>query len=75
MDYFTIDRNGGVAFDDRADSEEIKNLIETLDSQGFTAEPQEVEASEPVGSAPRRGRWAVHFHASQPFSPRQRCRT
>ena len=46
VDYFTIDRNGGVTFDDRADSEEIENLIETLDSQGFTAEPQEVEASE-----------------------------
>lgn len=44
VDYFTIDRNGGVTFDDRADSEEIENLIETLDSQGFTAEPQEVEA-------------------------------
>ena len=32
VDYFTIDRNGGVTFDDRADSEEIENLIETLDS-------------------------------------------
>ena len=52
MDYFTIDRNGGVAFDDRADSEEIKNLIETLDSQGFKAEPQAVEASETVESSP-----------------------
>ena len=48
VDYFTIDRNGGVTFDDRVDSEEIENLIETLDSQGFTAEPQEVEASEPA---------------------------
>ena len=52
VDYFTIDRNGGVAFDDRADSEEIKNLIETLDSQGFTAEPQEVEVSETVEPSP-----------------------
>lgn len=46
VDYFTIGRNGSVSFDDRADSEEIKNLIDTLGSQGFTAEPQEVEASE-----------------------------
>ena len=46
VDYFTIDRNGGVTFDDRADSEEIENLIETLDNQGFTAEPQAVETSE-----------------------------
>ena len=44
VDYFTIDRNGGVTFDDRADSEKIENLIETLDSQGFKAGPQEVEA-------------------------------
>ena len=52
VDYFTIDRNGGVTFDDRADSEEIENLIETLDSQGFKAEPQAVEAPEPVEPVP-----------------------
>ena len=28
VDYFTIDKNGAVSFDDRADSEEIENLIE-----------------------------------------------
>ena len=48
----TIDRNGGVTFDDRADSEEIENLIETLDSQGFTAEPQAVETSENAEPSP-----------------------
>ena len=32
VDYFTIDRNGGVTFDDRADSEEIENLIEPVES-------------------------------------------
>ena len=52
MDYFTIDRDGGVTFDDRAGSEEIENLIDTLDSQGFKAEPQAVEASEPVEPTP-----------------------
>ena len=52
VDYFTIDRNGGVTFDDCVDSEEIENLIETLDSQGFTAEPQEVEASEDEEPSP-----------------------
>ena len=52
VDYFTIDCNGGVTFDDRADSEEIENLIDTLDSQGFKAEPQAVEASEPVEPTP-----------------------
>ena len=37
VDYFTVDKNGTVSFDDRADSEEIENLIETLDSMGFHA--------------------------------------
>ena len=52
VDYFTIDRNGVVTFDDRADSEEIENLIDKLDNQGFKAEPQAVEATEPVEPVP-----------------------
>ena len=44
VDYFTIDRNGTITFDDRADSEEIENLIERLASIGFEAEPVEQEA-------------------------------
>lgn len=44
MDYFTIDRSGAVTFDDRADSEEIENLIERLAGMGFEAEPVEREA-------------------------------
>lgn len=43
VDYFTIDRNGAVTFDDRADSEEVENLIERLASMGFEAEPVERE--------------------------------
>lgn len=35
VDYFTIDRNGCVSFDDRADSAEIEGLIEVLAVQGF----------------------------------------
>ena len=46
IDYFTVTKDGTLLFDDRADSEEIENLIETLDNQGFTAEPQTVETSE-----------------------------
>ena len=58
VDYFNIDRNGCVSFDDRADSEEIEGLIEALVSQGFVAqvsnlgcedaadEPQETAATE-----------------------------
>lgn len=38
-DYFTIDKNGAVSFDDRADSEEIENLIERLLEKGFKAAP------------------------------------
>lgn len=41
VDYFTIDRNGGVEFDDRADSEEIENLMERLAEQGIIAAPAE----------------------------------
>ena len=41
VDYFTIDKNGTVSFDDRADSEEIERLIERLHEQGFEAEPQD----------------------------------
>lgn len=41
VDYFTIDKNGAVSFDDRADSEEIENLIERLSEEGFTAESAE----------------------------------
>ena len=40
VDYFTIDKNGTVSFDDRADSEEIERLIEQLHEQGFEAEPR-----------------------------------
>ena len=48
VDYFTIDRNGAVTFDDRADSEEVENLIERLASMGFEAEPVEREADTEV---------------------------
>lgn len=41
VDYFTIDRNGTVSFDDRADSEVIEGLIEVLAEQGFEAEAAE----------------------------------
>jgi hypothetical protein len=43
VDYFTIDKNGIVSFDDRADSEEIENLIERLQEQGFAAAAADTE--------------------------------
>ena len=38
VDYFTIDRNGQVVFDDRADSEVIERLLEMLYDNGFESE-------------------------------------
>mgnify|MGYP007076437127 CR=1 FL=1 len=35
VDYFTIDRNGGVTFDDRADSEVIERLLQHIYDEGF----------------------------------------
>lgn len=36
--YFTVDRNGTLEFDDRADSDEIDKLLKRLAEQGFNAE-------------------------------------
>ena len=41
VDYFTIDKNGTVSFDDRADSNEVEQLIEALLERGFKAETTE----------------------------------
>ena len=51
VDYFTIDKDGNLIFDDRADSEEIENLIEHLAGAGFLAETkqEETEAEETTG--------------------------
>ena len=35
VDYFTIEKDGTLEFDDRADSEEIENLLEQLVERGF----------------------------------------
>ena len=37
IDYFTVTKDGALVFDDRADSEEIENLLEQLAERGFTA--------------------------------------
>lgn len=39
VDYFTIDKNGTVSFDNCAGSEEIETLIQRLHEQGFDATP------------------------------------
>lgn len=53
VDYFTIDKNGGVTFDDRADSEEIEHLIERLHEEGFTAENVDPDENHICVSMPR----------------------
>lgn len=37
IDYFTVTKDGALEFDERADSEEIENLLEQLAERGFTA--------------------------------------
>ena len=43
IDYFTVTKEGNLEFDDRADSEEIENLIEHLAGAGFLAETNSEE--------------------------------
>ena len=43
VDYFTVDREGTLIFDDRADSEVIERLLEMLYDNSFVAEPVETE--------------------------------
>ena len=46
VDYFTIDKNGAVSFDDRADSEDIEKLVARLADRGFESEPSENTTAE-----------------------------
>lgn len=59
VDYFTITKTGSVVFDDRADSEEIENLVERLKEKGFEAEygnpfmeQPDIDESEPLEDCP-----------------------
>lgn len=51
IDYFTVTKEGNLEFDDRADSEEIENLIEHLAGAGFLAKTkqEETETEETTG--------------------------
>lgn len=46
IDYIEVSKCGTVTFDDCADSEEIKNLPETLEQNGFHAGPAAVRGKE-----------------------------
>ena len=52
VDYFTIDRNGCLSFDDRADSEVIERLLEHLYDEGFECEEASETEVEPEESKP-----------------------
>lgn len=53
VDCFTIDKNGSVSFDDRAESEEIGQIIERLNEEGFTAGNAEPDESRICISMPK----------------------
>lgn len=42
IDYYTVTKDGTLEFDDRADSEEVENLLERLADQGIVAAPTEM---------------------------------
>ncbi len=50
IDYIEVSKDGTVSFDDRANSEEIENLLEMLEQKGFHAEPAEKAAAETADS-------------------------
>lgn len=48
VDSFTIDRNGSLSFDDRADSEVIERLLQHIHDEGFDIDQSHTE-DEPCG--------------------------
>lgn len=50
IDYFTVDREGNLLFDDRADSEAIERLLEHLYDEGFESDIAAV--TEKLAAAP-----------------------
>ena len=47
VDYFTIERNGSLSFDDRADSEVIERLLEHIYDEGFDIDQSHSDDDEP----------------------------
>ena len=43
VDYFTIDRNGSLSFDDRADSEVIERLLQHIYDEGFDIDQSHIQ--------------------------------
>lgn len=69
IDCFTVTRDGTLLFDDRADSEEVEQVLEAIAAAGFECEPQDGgdsetgeesgEATETADSAPQGERAAL----------------
>lgn len=55
VDYFTISKDGILSFDDRADTEEIENLLEELGKRGFNGEPPEGPKDPPEKPEEKKG--------------------
>jgi len=56
IDYFTVTKDGTLLFDDRADSEEVEQVLEAIAAAGFECEAQEgfkEESEEPAENAPQ----------------------
>ena len=59
IDYFTVTKDGTLLFDDRADSEEVEQVLEAIAAAGFECEPQDggdsetEEVSETAENAPQ----------------------
>ena len=43
IDYFTVTKDGTLLFDDRADSEEVEQVLEAITAAGFECEAQDGE--------------------------------
>lgn len=46
VDYFTIDRNGSLSFDDRVDSEVIERLLQHIYDEGFDIDQSHTDAED-----------------------------
>lgn len=46
VDYFTIDRNGSLSFDDRVDSEVIERLLQHIYNEGFDIDQSHTDAED-----------------------------
>ena len=61
VDYFTIDRNGSLSFDDRADSEVIERLLEHIYDEGFDIDQSHTDAEDrPLGEHTEFEQWITH---------------